>query len=243
MEEKGHGQNLEATLSQHFAALQKLKNQIARLEKSNKAQGQRPHEGEWRFGDVPGANVENISGCKEESFKEISPDNLLLLGGSTPEMVRAKPTRKVNPKPYSTSQGANQDIRALKMSYLTNQEGLNDEANCYGFYTQERFQANLNRPKIFMEKEIMNFTSQRFLNPSICEYATLEEDSNPKKKRPVPKPIIGVKKSVSYFHKAQYLEKWSRKLKDMIDFPKPAKPVLHLPYLDDPGFTSNQPQE
>ncbi|KAF2530851.1 hypothetical protein F2Q70_00031150 [Brassica cretica] len=29
----------------------------------------------------------------------------------------------------------------------------------------------------------------------------------------------------------------------MINFPKPAKPVLHLPYLKDPGFTSNQPQE
>ncbi|KAF3554659.1 hypothetical protein F2Q69_00015839 [Brassica cretica] len=29
----------------------------------------------------------------------------------------------------------------------------------------------------------------------------------------------------------------------MINFPKPAKPALHLPYLEDPGFTSNQPQE
>ncbi|KAF3572286.1 hypothetical protein F2Q69_00061214 [Brassica cretica] len=29
----------------------------------------------------------------------------------------------------------------------------------------------------------------------------------------------------------------------MINFPKPGKPALHLPYLEDPGFTSNQPQE
>ncbi|KAF3596566.1 hypothetical protein DY000_02021730 [Brassica cretica] len=29
----------------------------------------------------------------------------------------------------------------------------------------------------------------------------------------------------------------------MINFPKPAKPVLPLSYLEDPGFTSNQPQE
>ncbi|WZY88425.1 hypothetical protein YC2023_045160 [Brassica napus] len=29
----------------------------------------------------------------------------------------------------------------------------------------------------------------------------------------------------------------------MINFPKPAKPALHLPYLEDLGFTSNQPQE
>ncbi|WZY72156.1 hypothetical protein YC2023_004396 [Brassica napus] len=80
-------------------------------------------------------------------------------------------------------------------------------------------------------------------NPSICEYATLEEDSSPKKKRPEPKPIIGVKRSLLYFQKAQDLEKWPRKLEDMINFPKPAKPALHLPYLEAPGFTSNQPQE
>ncbi|KAF3540042.1 hypothetical protein F2Q69_00020465 [Brassica cretica] len=103
-------------------------------------------------------NVEKFSGSKEESFKEIPPDNLLLLGGSTPKMVRTKPTRsypvsrseicqgggydaairsatepEVNPIPYSTRQGANQDICALKMPYLTNQESLNDEANFYGF--------------------------------------------------------------------------------------------------------------
>ncbi|KAG2256035.1 hypothetical protein Bca52824_075329 [Brassica carinata] len=40
MEEEEHGQALEATLSRHFAALQKLKNQTALLEKRNKAQGQ-----------------------------------------------------------------------------------------------------------------------------------------------------------------------------------------------------------
>ncbi|WZZ41440.1 hypothetical protein YC2023_037699 [Brassica napus] len=33
-------------------------------------------------------NVENFSGCKEESFKEIPPDYLMLLGGSTPKMIR-----------------------------------------------------------------------------------------------------------------------------------------------------------
>ena len=89
----------------------------------------------------------------------------------------------------------------------------------------------------------MSFTIQRFLSSSICEYATLEEDSSPKKKRPEPKPIIGIKRSLLAFQKAQDLEKWSRKLEDMINFPKLAKPALHLPYLEDPGFTSNQPQE
>ncbi|WZY72157.1 hypothetical protein YC2023_004397 [Brassica napus] len=55
MEEERNGQNLRATLSQQSAALQKLQLKIAQLEKKNKAQGQRPHEGERRFGDVPGA--------------------------------------------------------------------------------------------------------------------------------------------------------------------------------------------
>ena len=55
MEEERHGQNLRATLSQQSAALQKLQLKIAQLKKRNQAQGQRPHEGERRFGNVPGA--------------------------------------------------------------------------------------------------------------------------------------------------------------------------------------------
>ncbi|KAF2544589.1 hypothetical protein F2Q68_00031320 [Brassica cretica] len=161
----------------------------------------------------------------------------------TDSAIRSATELEVNPKPYSTSQRANQDIRALNMSYLTKNEGLNNKDNFYGFYTQEGVQHIWNWAKIFTEQEVMNFTSQRFLSPSICESATLEEDSSPKKKRPEPKPIIGVKRSLSAFHKAQDLEKWSRELEDMINFPKPAKPALHLPYLEDPDFTSNQPQE
>ena len=52
---EAHGQTLEATLSQQTAALQKLQIKIAQLEKRNQAQGQRPHGGERRFGNVPGA--------------------------------------------------------------------------------------------------------------------------------------------------------------------------------------------
>ncbi|KAF3533415.1 hypothetical protein DY000_02042386 [Brassica cretica] len=114
---------------------------------------------------------------------------------------------EVDPTPYSTSQGANQDIRALKMPYLTNQEGLNHESNFDGFYTQEGVQANWNWANIFTEQEVMNFTIQRFLNPSICEYPTLEEDSSSIKERPEAKPIIGVKGSLSSFQKAQDQEK------------------------------------
>ncbi|WZZ45015.1 hypothetical protein YC2023_041274 [Brassica napus] len=107
----------------------------------------------------------------------------------------------------------------------------------------KRVQANCNRAKIFTEKEVTNFTSQRLLSPFMCEYPTLERDSSPIKKRPEPKPILEVKRSLLSFEKAQDHKKWSRKLEYMINFPKPAKPVLHLPYLEDLGFTSNQPQK
>ncbi|CAG7870435.1 unnamed protein product, partial [Brassica rapa] len=79
-------------------------------------------------------------------------------------LINSAAEPEVDPTPYSTSQGANQDIRALKMPYLTNQEGLNHEDNIYEFYTQEGVQANWNLPKIFTEQEVMNFTIQRFLS-------------------------------------------------------------------------------
>ncbi|KAF3569950.1 hypothetical protein F2Q69_00059891 [Brassica cretica] len=217
-------------------------------------------------------------GCIEESFKEIPPDNLLLLGGSTPKMVKTEPTRSMKNHPLNKRGNSKVHSRCVIISYLLKEEppdaqsilkpkqyqgypvsrsklcqgggydaairsATEPEANFYGFYTQEGVQANWNWAKIFTEQEVMNFTSQRFLSPSICEYTTLEEDSSPKKKRTEPKPIIGVKRSLLDFQKAQDLEKWPRKLEDMINFPKLAKPALHLPYLEDLGFTSNQPQE
>ncbi|KAF3541796.1 hypothetical protein F2Q69_00020671 [Brassica cretica] len=111
-------------------------------------------------------------------------------------VIRSATEAEVNRKPYSTSQGANQDIRALKMPYLTNQEGLNHEANFNGFYTQEGVQDNWNWVTIFSEQEVMNFTTQRFLSPSICEYPTLEGDLSSSKERPEAKPIIGVNRSL-----------------------------------------------
>ncbi|KAF2534807.1 hypothetical protein F2Q70_00029003 [Brassica cretica] len=153
---------------------------------------------------------------------------------------RSTTESEVNPKSYSTSQVASQDIRALKTPYLTNQEGLNDEANFYGFYIQEGVQANWNRAKVFTDKEVMNFTSQRFLSPSICEYPTLEEDSSPIKNRPEAKPIIGVKRSLSSFQKSQDQEKWPQNYEVMIQSPKPAKPVLHLTQLEANWFNQLQ---
>ncbi|CAG7885909.1 unnamed protein product, partial [Brassica rapa] len=155
-------------------------------------------------------------------------------------VIRSATEPEVSPKPYSTSQGANQDIRALKMPYLTNQEGLNHEANYSGFYTQEGDQANWNWAKILTEQEVMSFTSQRFLSPSICEYLTLEADSSPMKEGPEPKPIIGFKRDLSSFQQAQYQEKWPRNYEVMIQSPKPVKPVLHLPQLEANRFNQLQ---
>ncbi|WZZ51329.1 LOW QUALITY PROTEIN: hypothetical protein YC2023_051436 [Brassica napus] len=83
----------------------------------------------------------------------------------------------------------------------------------------------------------MNFTNQRFLSPSICEYPTLEGDSSSNKE---PKHIIGVKRSLSDFQKAQYQEKWPRNYEVMIQSPKPVNPVLHLPQVEANRFNQLQ---
>ncbi|XP_033139508.1 uncharacterized protein LOC117131519 [Brassica rapa] len=126
------------------------------------------------------------------------------------------------------------------MPYLTNQEVLNHEANFYAFYTQEGVQANWNWAKIITEKEVMNFTIQRFLNPSICEYPTLEEGSSSMKERPEAKPITEVKRSLSSFHKAQDQEKWPRKLGVMINSTEPAKPTSSMESLQPIQLGSTQ---
>ncbi|WZY99614.1 hypothetical protein YC2023_071943 [Brassica napus] len=86
----------------------------------------------------------------------------------------------------------------------------------------------------------MNFTSQRFSSPSICEYPTLEGDSSPRKERPEPKPIIGFNRDLSGFQKAQDQEKWPRNYEVMIQSLKPVKPVLHLPQLEANRFNQFQ---
>ncbi|KAF3528255.1 hypothetical protein DY000_02038221 [Brassica cretica] len=86
----------------------------------------------------------------------------------------------------------------------------------------------------------MNFTSKRFLTPSICEYPTLEGDSSLNKERPEAKPIIGVKRSLSTFHKAQDQENWPRKLGVMINFPEPAKPTPSMESLQPIQLGSTQ---
>ncbi|KAF3536293.1 hypothetical protein F2Q69_00023780 [Brassica cretica] len=77
-------------------------------------------------------------------------------------------------------------------------------------------------------------------SPSICEYLTLEGDSSPSKKRPEPNPIIGFKRDLSDFQKAQDQAKWPQNYEVMIQSPKPVKPVLHLPQLEANRFNQFQ---
>ena len=50
---EAHGLTLEARLSQHLLAIQKLNDKIAQLGKRNKPQGRPPPHGKRRFGDAP----------------------------------------------------------------------------------------------------------------------------------------------------------------------------------------------
>nr|VDD08911.1 unnamed protein product [Brassica oleracea] len=72
-------------------------------------------------------NVENISGCKEESFKEIPPDNLLLLGGSTKKMVRTEPTRSMKDHPLKRS-NSKFHSRGVILSYLLKEEPPDEQS-------------------------------------------------------------------------------------------------------------------
>ncbi|WZZ15136.1 hypothetical protein YC2023_108225 [Brassica napus] len=150
----------------------------------------------------------------------------------------------VQPESHQTVQtghlGGTSDRSSVQGLYLHSQNEFQHETNFIGFYTQEEVQPNWNRAKIFAEKEVMNFTSQRFSSLSICEYPILEGDSSPRKERPEAKPIIGVKSSLSSFQKAQDHEKWPWNYEVMIQSPKPVKPVLHLPQLEANRFNQLQ---
>ena len=86
----------------------------------------------------------------------------------------------------------------------------------------------------------MNFTTQRFLSPSICEYPTLEGDLSSSTERTEAKPVMKFKRILSAFQKAKDQEKWTRKSEDMFNLPEPVKPVLHSPQLEANRFNQLQ---
>ncbi|WZZ77812.1 LOW QUALITY PROTEIN: hypothetical protein YC2023_098384 [Brassica napus] len=64
------------------------------------------------------------------------------------------------------------------------------ESNFPGNPTHQGFTEVWNHLKSFTEEEVMNFPNRRFSSPSIREYQTSKGDSDPRKKRPEPKPIL-----------------------------------------------------
>ncbi|KAF8045590.1 hypothetical protein N665_4663s0001 [Sinapis alba] len=66
--------------------------------------------------------VEIISGCKEESFKEIPPDNLMLLGESTPRRIRNVATKNLKSHPFQKRCNDHVQGRGVIISYLFKEE-------------------------------------------------------------------------------------------------------------------------
>ncbi|KAF3519499.1 hypothetical protein DY000_02058516 [Brassica cretica] len=154
-------------------------------------------------------NVEIVSGCKEESFKEIPLDTLLMLGESASKIannestrsytvLRSKPCQEggdvvvlksvVQPESHQTSQtghlGDTSDKQSVQGVYLNNKKEFVYETNFTRSRTHKGVIEASNFKRSFTDQKVMNFTSQRFLSPSICEYPTLEGDSGPRKERP-----------------------------------------------------------
>ncbi|XP_056852409.1 uncharacterized protein LOC108847265 isoform X2 [Raphanus sativus] len=65
---------------------------------------------------------EKFSGCKEESFKEIPPDNLLLLGESVPKMVRTINSKSVENHHLQKGRNDNVQARGVIISHFFKEE-------------------------------------------------------------------------------------------------------------------------
>ncbi|KAF3503684.1 hypothetical protein F2Q69_00042619 [Brassica cretica] len=78
---------------------------------------------------------------------------------------------------------------SVQGTYLDNQKDFNYETNFKRSPTHQGVIEAWNFKRSFTDQKVMNFTSQRFLSPSICEYPTLEGDSSSRKERPEQIPL------------------------------------------------------
>ena len=95
-------------------------------------------------------SVEIISGCQEESFKEIPPDNLMLLGESTPRKIRNVATKTLKDHPLQKRCNGHNHSRGVILSHLPKEEP--PDAPC------------ITKPKLYQSK-VLN--SQKRMKPDL----------------------------------------------------------------------------
>ncbi|KAG5375393.1 hypothetical protein IGI04_039989 [Brassica rapa subsp. trilocularis] len=187
-----------------------------------------------------------------ESQKRMKP-NLLYLGADYPvsrsklfqgrgydAVIKSVPEPEANQLQQTANPKTHQDMCLIKTAYLTNQEDIVHETNFPALYAQQGVNPNWNHHQRYSDQEDMNFTNRRFSIPSICEYPNLEVVSSPTKKRSDPNQSLDIKKDLLAFQQAKNGKKSPRKYGVMINFSKPDRPVLHLPYLEAGWFNQLQ---
>ena len=187
-----------------------------------------------------------------ESQKRMKP-NLLYLGADYPvsrsklfqgrgydAVIKSVPEPEANQLHQTANPKTHQDMCSIKTAYLTNQEDIVHETKFPALYAQQGVNPNWNHHQRYSDKEDMNFTNRRFSIPSICEYPSLEVVSSPTKKRSDPNQSLDFKKDLLAFQQAKNGKKSPRKYGVKINFSKPDKPVLHLPYLEAGRFNQLQ---
>ncbi|WZZ15352.1 hypothetical protein YC2023_108441 [Brassica napus] len=161
-------------------------------------------------------------------------------GNPCDAVIKSVPEPEANELHQTANPKTHQDMCSIKTAYLTNQEDIVHETKFPALYAQQGVNPNWNHHQRYSDKEDMNFTNRRFSIPSICEYPSLEVVSSPTKKRSDPNQSLDFKKDLLAFQQAKNGKKSPRKYGVMINFSKPDKPVLHLPYLEADRFNQLQ---
>ncbi|KAF2605810.1 hypothetical protein F2Q68_00043036 [Brassica cretica] len=124
----------------------------------------------------------NVKTCLEVQQK---PASTSLLESKVLKELCPRSKEIFVPKEEETSsQGDTSDKQSVQGVYLNNKKEFVYETNFTRSRTHKGVIEALNFKRSFTDQKVMNFTSQRFLSPSICEYPTLEGDSGPRKERP-----------------------------------------------------------
>uniref|UniRef100_M4FGS4 CCHC-type domain-containing protein n=1 Tax=Brassica campestris TaxID=3711 RepID=M4FGS4_BRACM len=158
----------------------------------------------------------------------------------TDAVIKSVPEPEANQLHQTANPKTHQDMCSIKTAYLTNQEDIVHETKFPALYAQQGVNPNWNHHQRYSDKEDMNFTNRRFSIPSICEYPSLEVVSSPTKKRSDPNQSLDFKEDILAFQQANNGKKSPRKYGVKINFSKPDKPVLHLPYLEAGRFNQLQ---